>query len=135
MPFGYLDTTYIDFPANIDVAYIQGLVTRSGLSFPQVLSEIDSRLGAFNGTVDPLVASLIRPTTEVQVDGSAPSAFQVERRGEYTILRPQTAEGAAHMLPLHKFEVDTGFTEEGLEEARLQRILMLIDSMLAGYRL
>lgn len=134
MPFGYLDTRYIDFPAGVDVAYIQGLRTRAGVDFPRVLREIDARIGALNTTVDPLLASLITPTTEQFADTSGPTAFEVNERGEYTLARPQLAEGGAHMLPLRGWDVALGFTEDGLEAMSLPRILTNIDSMLLGFR-
>lgn len=134
MPFGYLDTQYIDFPAGVDVAYIQGLRTRAGVDFPQVLREIDSRIGALNTTLDPLVASLISVTTEQFADATAPIAFTVDERGEYTLARPQLAEVGAHMLPLRGYDVSIGFTEDGLESMSLSRILTNIDSLLLGYR-
>ena len=134
MPFGFLDTRYIDFPAGVDVAYLQGLRTRAGVDFPRVLSEIDSRLGTLNTTLDPLVASLITPTTEQYADTTGPTAFEVTRRGEYTLARPQLAEGGAHMLPLYGWDVGLGFTEDGLEQMSLSRILNNVDSMLLGFR-
>jgi hypothetical protein len=134
MPFGYLDTTYIDFPAGVDVAYLQGLRTRAGVDFPRLLREIDSRLGALNTGLDPLVAALITPTTEQYTDTSGPSAFTVDERGEYTIARPQLAEGGAHMLPIRGYDVSLGFTEDGLESMSLARIITNIESMLMGMR-
>ena len=134
MPFGYLDTTYIDFPAGVDVAYLQGLRTRAGVDFPRILREIDSRLAALNTGLDPLVAALITPTTEQYSDTSGPSAFQVDERGEYTIARPQLAEGGAHMLPIRGYDVSLGFTEDGLESMSLARIVTNIESMLLGMR-
>lgn len=134
MPFGYLDTRYIDFPAGVDVAYIQGLRTRAGVDFPRVLREIDSRLATLNTTLDPLVASLITPTTEQVADTTGPTAFIVDERGEFTVARPQLAEGGAHMLPLRGYDVSLGFTEDGLEAMSLNRILTNVDSLLLGMR-
>jgi hypothetical protein len=134
MPYGYLDTHYIDFPANVDVAYLEGLRNRAGVDFAQVLREIDARLGAFNGAIDPLVASLITPTTEPVAEASAAVAFEVTARGEYTLARPQLVEGAAHMLPLNGYDVTLGLTEDGLEDMSLNRIITNIESMLLGYR-
>jgi hypothetical protein len=34
MAFGLIDTSYIDWPANVDATYLRGLETRSGLQFP-----------------------------------------------------------------------------------------------------
>lgn len=134
MPFGYLDTRYIDFPAGVDVQYLQGLRTAAGVDFPRLLQELDRRLAAFNATVDPLVAALVTPTTEPYGDDTGPSAFVVEERGEYTMARPQLAEGGAIMWPLRGYDVALGFTEDGLMNMSLARILTNIDSMLLGMR-
>jgi hypothetical protein len=134
MPFGFLDTRYIDFPAGVDTAYLRGLQTRAGVSFAQVLQQIDARLGALNTTLDPLVASLITPTTEAFADTTGVIAFEVTERGEYTLARPQLAEGSAHMLPIRGYDVSLGFTEDGLELMSLTRILANVDSLILGLR-
>jgi hypothetical protein len=134
MPFGTLDTRFIDFPAGVDEAYLRGLKTRAGVSFEMLLREIDSRLAALNGSVDPLVASLIVPTTEITAEDVAAVAFEIQEQSEFTIARPQLAEGIAHMLPLRKWDVATQFTEEGLEGVRITSLLNQVDSILLGYR-
>ena len=135
MPYGYLDTHYIDFPANIDVNYIEGLRTRSGMDFPTLLRLVDQRLAAFNTAIDPWVASLITATTEAYIDTTGPSAFTITERSQYTAPRPQMADGGAHMLPLRGWDVALGFTEDGLEAMTQSRILANIDSALLGLRI
>lgn len=134
MPFGILDTKYIDFPANVDPRYLEGLRTRAGVDFARILREIDSRLGALNTNVDPLVAQLITPTTEIFADTSTQTAFEINERGEYTLARPQLAEGQANMLPLRGYDASLGFTEDGLESMSLSRILLNVESLFAGWR-
>lgn len=135
MPFGILDTQYIDLPVGIDRTYLEGLRTRAGVDFPQILRELDGRLGALNGSIDPLLASLLAPpTTEDTADTSMPMAFEVTERGEYTFARPQFVEGAAHMLAMRDFDVTLGFTEDGLEAMSLTRINLNLDSVFLGYR-
>lgn len=136
MPFGILDTQYIDLPANIDTTFLEGLRTRSGYDFPALLRQLDSRLSALNRNVDPLLAALLAPaTTEDFADTTSPMAFVITERGEYTIARPQYAEGQAHMLALRGYDVTLGFTEDGLEDLSLTRILVNIDSLFLGMRL
>jgi hypothetical protein len=134
MPFGYLDTRFVDFPAGVDVAYLQGLTTRAGVDFPRLLREIDSRLAALNTGLDPLVAMLIMATTQEYAEANAPSAFEVDERGEYTLARPQLVEGGAHMLPLRGYDVAVGFTEDGLESMSLDTIITNVESMFLGFR-
>jgi hypothetical protein len=134
MPFGYLDTQHIDFPPGVDTAYLAGLENRAGVSFQTVLQMIDEMLGAYNGSLDPLIASMITPTEEVWADTSGPMAFEVSERGEYTIARPQLVEGLAHMLPLRGYDVSLGFTEDGLEAMSLNAIRRNVESVILGYR-
>lgn len=134
MPRGYLDTTYIDFPANIDVAYVQGLQTEEGVPFTEILSETDSRLAALDGSLDPLLADLITTTTEPTADDTGPVAFEIEERSERTIARPQITDEAAHMLPIKGYDFTLGFTEDALLRAPRRRILTQLDSMILGLR-
>jgi len=134
MPYGYLDTEYIDFPGNVDVEYIRGLQNAAGAMFEDILQDIDARLQAFNGTLPRLVADLVFPTTDAAVDGTAPVAFNVSERGEYSMTRPQRTDNAGHMLPIRGYDVGVGFTEDGLEEMSEQDILNNVESMLLGYR-
>ena len=129
MPFGFLDTKYIDLPANIDAAYLRGLTTARGVSFATVLTELDSRLNALNSVVDPLVASMISYTTEADVDGTTPTAFALEEETEYGLPRPELAEPRRHMLPLRRYAKSLGFTEDGLEHMTAAAILNQFDSM------
>lgn len=132
--FGYGDTSFIDLPDNIDPAYIDGLRTAAGVEFPRVLSEIDSRLTTFNGGLDPLLAALIYPTSETFTEGIKPVAFDVQEAGEYTLARPQFTDGAGTMLPIRKWDVSTAWTEDGLQEMSLARILAQLDSILLGLK-
>jgi hypothetical protein len=134
MPFGFMDTTFIDFPANVDVAYIQGLQNREGITFQEIIGEIDTRLGVLAGAIDPLLADLITVTTEPTADDTAPVAFTIEERSERTIARPQLAEESAHMLPIKGYDVALGFTEDFLMNAPRRRVLNQVDSVVAGLR-
>lgn len=135
MVYGILDTQYIDLPAGLDAAYIEGLRNRAGVSFAQVLTEIDRRMATLNGAIDALAAALLAPpTTELFVDGTAATAFNVERRSEYTVARPQMVEGQATMLPLYHHDVSLEFTEDGLEAMSLRAILTNVDSAALGFR-
>lgn len=134
MPFGYLDTTYIDLPENIDEAYLRGLEMRSGLTMEEMLNLIDQRITAYNQTVPALVAMLITPTTEATVPGLGASPFEVHERGEYNVARGQQTEVLKHMLPLRGYDVSTDWTEDGLEEMSRQSIENQIDGIIMGLR-
>ena len=116
MPFGMIDTSFIDFPSTLDAAYLRGLTTRSGLQFVDLAQALDRELAALNAATDPLVASLVAPTTREFSRATNGDAFNVTRKGQYTVARPQQTETKAHMLPLDDWDVSVGFTEDGLED-------------------
>lgn len=134
MPNGILDTSYIDFPPGVDVNYIQSLQTRSGVDFSRVIKELDSRLGAANATTDPLVAMLSTVTTEAFTDTSSPSNYKARKHSQYTPPRPQLSDVTGVMLPIDKWDVSFQFTEDGLEEMSLTKILQQIDGAIGGLK-
>ena len=136
MPFGLLDTTYVDLSQNIDSAYIEGLQNGSGMDFARLLREIDQRMGGFNTGADALLASFIYPTQEVFIDQATNVPFDVQEAGEYSLARPQyTDEIPGYMLPLRKWDAAVGWTEDGLRTMKLTSILNQLDNLLLGFRL
>lgn len=127
---GIMDTTWIDFPPNLDQNYIASLTNARGVSFATVLSEIESRLAAFAGSADPLIAALATFTTEAASDGTTTTVFDLEEETEYGLPRPELGEQRAHMLPFRRYAKALGFTEEGLWESTLPQITRQIDNML-----
>lgn len=133
MPYGFLDTRYIDLPANIDANYLRGLQTARGVSFAEVMQQLDARLAAAEIAVDPLVAELTTPTTQASIDGTTPTAFALEEENEYGLPRPELAEPRAHMLPIRRYAKSLGWTEDGLEVMTQATLLNQFDSMLATF--
>lgn len=134
MARGFIDSKYISFPPNVDVAYIEGLKTADGTTFSRVLQEINSRLTTFNGGLDPLLADLIYTTDDVFAESLQPIAFEVEESSEYTLPRAQFAESTASQLPIRDWDLSTGWTEEGLLDMPFNRIMLQIDSILLGLK-
>lgn len=133
MPYGFLDTKYIDLPTNIDQAYLRGLTTQRGVSFANILTRLDARLSALNSTADPLVADLVRYTTEASIDGTTPTTFALEEENEYGLPRPEVAEVRAAMLPIRRYAKSLGFTEDALEMMTESVIMNQFDSMAATF--
>lgn len=133
MTYGYLDTNYIDFPPNIDVNYVRGLQTPRGVSFAQVLQQIDSRLRAASTSADSLVAILSRFVTTPTADGSTPTSFALEEENEYGLPRPEFAEKRAHMLPFRRYAKSMAFTEDGLEEMTEAEVLRQVENFAATF--
>lgn len=116
MPFGVIGTKYIDFPTTIDEAYLKSLQTRSGLELSDLVRLTDQAMGVLNSQFDDVLASLLSFTTEPQTGRRSVGRKYVRKGGEYTIPRAQYGESTEHMLPIDKYEITTGFTEDGLFE-------------------
>jgi len=133
MAFGIIDTSYIDWPSNVDATYLRGLTTRSGLGFPELAGRLDAGLGAINGGFDPLVASLVYPTTSEFARGARTGGMQVQRKSQYTIARPQQVDRLANMLPIDDNEIALGFTEDGLRDISLDDFQVQVDAMVEAW--
>ena len=134
MPFGILDTSYIDLPTSVDESYIRGMTSRAGVAFDELLLEIDNRLGAFNDGLDPLMYDLLYATSDMFTEEIFPVPFDVQEKGEYTVPRPQymEAQGKSYMLPIRSYDLSVGWTEDGLKSMSMSRILVNLESVILG---
>lgn len=130
MAFGLIDTSFIDFPANVDNAYLRGLQLRSGINFTEMASRVDAALAAVNAGVDPLIASLLAPpTTSATAPGGRNGTMTVTKKSQYTPARPQLVETTGHMLAIDELDIALGFTEDGLNEISLDNFQAQVDAM------
>jgi hypothetical protein len=130
MARGIIDTNYIDFPDNIDQAYLSGLQTRSGLSFTDLAARMDAALAGLNAGIDPMLALLLAPpTTSAFSQGGRTGTMTAERRGQHTLPRPQQVARQAHMLAIAGLELALGFTEDGLQAISLDDFQANVDAM------
>lgn len=135
MPFGVADTEYVDVPLNVDEQYLDAMAAAAGVSFAEMIREIDDRMRAFNANVSPLVASLIYTTQEAFIDQQGVSPFDVQPAGEYGMARPQISEEIpGWMLPLRKWDAAIGWTEDGLRQRRRPSLMRNLDNLLLGFR-
>lgn len=130
--YGYLDTRHIDFPNQIDPAYLASLQNRRGVSFQSVLQQLDSRLGAAGQTFDPLVSQLVSLSTDPVAETRAGGSLTPEEEDEYGAGTPQFIRPAGHLNPIKRFRTVLGFTEDALEEMAEAQILRQADGVLRG---
>lgn len=136
MAFGLIDTSFIDWPSNVDATYLRGLQTRSGLRFTDLGARLDAGLAQVNAGVDPLLALLIAPpTTQEFSQGGRTSRMVAQKKSQYTIARPQLVERQAHMLAIDEIEISLGFTEDGLQEMSIDDFQAQVDAMVAGFEM
>lgn len=134
MAFGLIDTTYIDFPPNIDVAYLRSLETRSGLRVADLAQRLDAALGTLNAGVDPVLASILAPpTSSIVARASRQDRFRIEKDDEYTVARPQFVKQRGHMLAIDTKTVGIGFTEDGLNDISLDSFDDNVRAMVDGW--
>lgn len=134
MAFGLIDTSYIDFPSNVDNAYLRGLTLRSGMAFTEAAAILDAGLSRLNEGVDPLIALLLAPpTSEVVSQGGRTSRMVATKKSQYTIARPQLVERQAHMLAIDETEIAIGWTEDGLQEMSRDNYQAQVDGLVAGF--
>lgn len=133
MVFGLIDTSYIDWPSNIDAAYLRGLQTRSGLNFTDLASRLDAGIASVNNGLDPLIATLLAPPTTTEfARGGRSGSMKAQKKSQYTVARPQQVERTAHMLALDEFEIAIGFTKDGLMEIGVDDFQAQVDALVAG---
>jgi hypothetical protein len=136
MAFGLIDTSYIDWPANVDATYLRGLETRSGLQLTELASRIDNGMAQVNTGVDDLLATLLAPpTSSTFAQGGRTSRMIAQKKSQYTLARPQQVERQAIMLPIAEYEIGLGFTEDGLMEISLDNFQAQVDGMVAGFEM
>lgn len=130
MAFGLIDTSYIDWPSNVDAAYLRGLQLRSGLSFADFAARLDAAIGAVNQGVDPLAAALLSaPTTSEFARGGKTGTMKAQKASEFTMSRAQQVERSAHMLAIDELSIDLGFTRDGIEEISLDDFQAQVDAL------
>jgi len=133
MPFGLIDTSFIDFPSSVDAAYLRGLQTRSGLNFTDLASRVDAGMAQVNGGADPVMASLLAPPTTTEfARGGRSGQMVVQKKSQYTPARPQLAERTAHMLAIDELDIALGFTEDGLQEIGIDDFQVQVDAMVSA---
>lgn len=136
MAFGLIDTSFIDWPANIDSTYLRTLTTRSGLAFTDLARRLDAALASVNNGVDPLLATLLAPpTTSVTSRGGRLGSMRAEWKSEYTVIRPQLVETTATALAINELEIGLGFTEDGLQEISMDDFDNQLGAMAAALEL
>lgn len=134
MPFGYIDTTYVDLAPGLDEGYLRSLETRSGLSVAEMIQRVDAAMSAINEGADPLVAALSYRTASANAGTRVTATKRVTRGGEYTFARPQKITRVGYMLPIAKFDMSIGFTEDGLEEISSASFDEELDAMVGGFQ-
>lgn len=115
MPFGLVDTQFINFPVDQTAGRLAGLQNRLNIDWLEFVRRVDGGLAALNSTSP--VADLFSFDTTLDVRRAAGQADKVwHRSAEYTPGRPQRGMSErGHYLPLYHYEIDMMFTDRSLQ--------------------
>jgi hypothetical protein len=133
MAFGLIDTSFIDWPAIVDAAYLRGLQLRSGLNLTDLATTLDAGMARVNAGVDSLSAALLAPRTTTEfARGGKTGTMKAQKASEYTLTRPQQVERSAHMLAMDELAISLGVTRDGIEEISSDDWSAQIDGVVEG---
>lgn len=132
--FGVIGTKYISFNPNVDAAYLRGLATASGLELTDLVRLTDQAMGALNGEMNEVLAQFMYLTTEREVGRRRIGRKFVQKGGEYTTARPQKGSSTSYMLPIDKYDIAFGFTEDGLHDITLEEFNAELQDMVDAWR-
>jgi hypothetical protein len=118
--FGVIGTKHIDFKPIVDEAYLRGLSTASGLELTDLVRLTDQAMQNVNGEINEVLAQFISITSEPEMGRRRIGRKYVQKGGEYTTARSQKLTSTSYMLPIDKYEIGLGFTEDGLHEISLE---------------
>lgn len=115
MPFGYIDSVYIDFPEGQTESRLRNKQNRLGVNLSEFVTRVDGALGALNANTDPLITALTYRSNQDRITGGNTSDKVWQRGAEYGVTRPQRSKGSGWLLPLYENQIALGFTEKALE--------------------
>lgn len=132
MAYGTHDFQYLDFSEQ-DLNRIAARQTSAGVSFANILTAANNAMAA-TVQIDPAIASLTFQTDQSEAGRDRSARFQVERRGEYSVARPQRGMSVSHLLPIRRYDIATQWTEDFLDYASEFDIATELQGLSDGWR-
>lgn len=132
---GLIGTKYVRLNPIIDEAYLRGIETASGIPMASLVQRVDAAMDILNNEPDELIAQLAYYTDDPEVGQRRVGRRFVRRAGEYTIARPGFVGGTSYMLPIRKYNITTGFTEDGLFDITQAAFDRELDAMVEGWQM
>lgn len=132
MAYGTHDFQFLDFSEQ-DLNRIAARQTGAGVSFADILTAANNAM-ASTVQIDPAIASLTFQTDQSEAGRDRSARFQVERRGEYSVARPQRGMSVSHLLPIRRYDIATEWTEDFLDYASEFDIGQELQGLASGWR-
>lgn len=123
-------------PTDWDEAYLAKIQLASGESYEQFISDVARGLAMQNASIasDPLLASMVSFTTDVELEYPTGVSNGFEAATEYGRPDSKRATTTGHMLPLVEYDRALGWTWQSLKKARRAQLDADIASAMADVR-
>ena len=124
MALGPRDTKQLVMLTGWDATALKNFELQDGTTYAQVVAEMNAALGALNAELanDPLWASLVSYTDQLEVEYRIGAANGFEDFTEYGLPDPKRADTEGHMLPLKAYDRGLGWTWNYLRQARMSQV-------------
>ena len=132
MTFQAHDLKYVSIPIGWDASYLENFRLADGISFAEVVSDIEMALGAFNSE-SPWYADVITVTDEPAVEYPQ-GDLTTEAHSEYTPPKPQRTDFTGHMLPVIERDLGFRFTRDFFVKGRMSRVDASIRAGIDAFR-
>lgn len=133
MPKGILNLKHVRLPSAWDGAELQRLTLREGVTYENLIADIDDALSvAWEDATSGWLSGLMYLTDEPALDYGQGSRSEWEDHTERAQPDGQVGDSTGHMLPLKVKDYKLGWTADFLEEARRIKIDEAIGNMAGG---
>lgn len=133
MAKGILDLKHIQLPTAWDTAELERLKLREGVSYADIIADIDDALGmALETVLNSWLAELIYITFDPTVEYGSGGNNAWEDETERSQPDSQYSDSSGHMLPIKGKDFKLGWTASFLEEARRIKVDEAITKMANG---
>jgi len=132
MTFQVHDLKYIALPVGWDAAYLEQYRMADGITFAQVVADINAALTLFNQE-QPWYSSFVTLTDQPEVEYPQGS-LETEPHSEYTPPKPQRSDFTGHMLPVLERDLGFRFTRDFFVKGRMSRVDGSIRAGLDAFR-
>ena len=124
MALGVRDTRQLVLLTGWDATELNNFRLQDGTTYAQVVAEMNAALGALNAEMvnDPLWASLVSYTDQLEVEYRVGSSNGFEVFTEFGQADPKRADTEGHMLPLKAYDRMLGWTWDYLRKARMSQV-------------
>jgi len=133
MTFQVHDLKFVSLPVGWDASYLEQYRMADGITFAQVVGDIDQALRLFNAE-QPWYNNAITLTDQPEVEYRQGGALVTEPHSEYTPPKPQRTDFTGHMLPVLERDLGFRFTRDFFVKGRMSMVDASIRAGIEAFR-